>query len=345
MGEGGLTGMSKLRIRHAVVSMTCFALFASCTPALQQTVLPGFDEATDFGEQVKTLAFNSGVKVTLIAGPASRFDRAKPIELILYALPNGNTTKQTIGRAVKEGMDWHFGIQHIGAQVRRLREVISDRNIIVAYLEADRLSWPLWRRSHDGGSAIIHAIVDSVVAVMPTNNVRIVLSGHSGGGSFVFGYLNGVDRIPPRISRISFLDSNYGYSDDEGHGRKLIDWLRESGDHCLSVIAYDDRNITLNGKLVVGPDGGTYRRTLQMQATLSSSFALADSVREHIRHFRGLNGRIDILLHENPDNRILHTTLVGEMNGFIQAMTSGTSYEGVAGTFNGPVAYQKWIAP
>ena len=33
------------------------------------------------------------------------------------------------------------------------------------------------------------------------------------------------------------------------------------------------------------------------------------------------------------------------MNGFIQAMTSGTAFEGIAGLFNGPIAYKKWIAP
>ena len=312
---------------------------------MQQTRIPGFEIGPDFGEQVKTLTFTSGVKVTINAGSRSMFDPGKPVELIFYALPNGNTTEQTIGKAVQEGVDWHFGIQHIGAQVRRLREVITDRNIVIAYLEAEQLSWPLWRRKHDGGSPIILGIVDSVAALMPVKEVRIVLSGHSGGGSFIFGYLNGVRHIPDRVERISFLDSNYGYSDDEGHGQKLIEWLRASNDHCLSVIAYDDRNITLNGKLVVGPDGGTYRRTLQMKETLLKSFALTDSVRENIRRFRGLNGRIDILLHENPENRILHTTLVGAMNGFIQGMCSGTPYEGVAATFNGPVTYEKWIAP
>jgi len=32
----------------------------------------------------------------------------------------------------------------------------------------------------------------------------------------------------------------------------------------LVVIAYDDRNITLDGKPVVGPTGGTYRATERM---------------------------------------------------------------------------------
>ena len=331
---------------HAKITVAVLPLILfSCSTVMERDPLPGYSTISSFGEQVRTLTFDSGVKVTINAGPASKFDWGAPVDLVFYALPNGNTTEQTIGKVVSDSIDWHFGIQHIGAQTRRLREVMAGRTIVVAYLEAPRLSWPLWRRQYEGGSPMIRNIVDSIASLMPANDVRITLSGHSGGGSFVFGYLNSVDRIPERVRRISFLDSNYGYSAGERHGEKLIAWLNESSDHCLSVIAYDDRNITLNGKPVIGPDGGTYRRTLEMKEALQKVFVLTDSVRDNIRRFRGLDGRIDILLHENPENRILHTTLVGEMNGFIQAMTSGTAFEGIAGLFNGPIAYKKWIAP
>jgi len=46
--------------------------------------------------------------------------------LILYALPNGNTIEQTKGRRVAEGLDWHFGIQHIAAQTRYLRRYMES---------------------------------------------------------------------------------------------------------------------------------------------------------------------------------------------------------------------------
>src|SRR5205814_6050771 len=59
---------------------------------------------------------------------------AKPL-LILYALPNGNTTEQTIGKTIQSGDDWHYDIQHIGAQTRFLRRMLPNRPIIVAYLE------------------------------------------------------------------------------------------------------------------------------------------------------------------------------------------------------------------
>ena len=60
--------------------------------------------------------------------------------------------------------------------------------------------------------------------------------------------------------------------------------------------------------------------------------------------FWGMGGRVRFYLHRNPSNEILHTRLVGEMNGFIAAMTMGTPEEKGWGTFGGPVAYDKWIA-
>ena len=42
-----------------------------------------------------------------------RFKKAKKAILIFYALPNGNTTAETMGKKIKEGDDWHFDIQHI----------------------------------------------------------------------------------------------------------------------------------------------------------------------------------------------------------------------------------------
>src|SRR5215212_11289060 len=54
--------------------------------------------------------------------------------LIVYALPNGNTTDQTMGKRLQPGDDWHFDIQHIKAQTAFLRMKL-EQNIIVAYME------------------------------------------------------------------------------------------------------------------------------------------------------------------------------------------------------------------
>jgi len=48
------------------------------------------------------------------------------------------------------------------------------------------------------------------------------LTGHSGGGSFLFGYIDAADDIPAAVDRIVFLDANYSYSDTDKHGDKLV---------------------------------------------------------------------------------------------------------------------------
>ncbi|MGE3780322.1 MAG: hypothetical protein AB7F89_24245, partial [Pirellulaceae bacterium] len=47
----------------------------------------------------------------------------------------------------------------------------------------------------------------------------------------------------------------------------------------------------------------------------------------------------------NPDNKILHTALVGDMNGLLQGLTLGTEQATTWGTFGGPRAFTSWIQP
>src|SRR5205085_7337070 len=102
----------------------------------------------------------------------------------------------------------------------------------------DLHSWPAWRQKHPGEplSAILAAVKQSL-PLAP----RVCLTGHSGGGSFIFGYLNEVDSIPDDVERVAFLDSNYSF--ESPHGVKLAAWLKGDLSRRLEVIAYDDRNI------------------------------------------------------------------------------------------------------
>jgi hypothetical protein len=52
-----------------------------------------------------------------------------------------------------------------------------------------------------------------------------------------------------------------------------------------------------------------------------------------------------MFVHPNPENKILHTALVGDMNGLLHVATLGTPHESDWGTFGGPRAYTKWIQP
>ncbi|MCP4251744.1 MAG: hypothetical protein GY778_32330 [bacterium] len=307
--------------------------------------LPGFETSRHWAEQTRELTYEPGVRIHLNAPAESAFDPRKPTQLVLYALPNGNSIEWTIGRQEAEGLDWHYYIQHIGAQTRRLREVIDDHNLVVAYLEADQKSWPHWRRTHENAGQLITGLIAHLEKQIDVADLTVVLSGHSGGGSFIFGYLNGLERIGNDVERIAFLDSNYGFSVEAGHGTKLLDWLNRSPEHQLTVLAYDDREITFNGKKVVGPTGGTYRASHRMLDRFRQDVALTETAGAGWIRYRGLNGQLDIIIHRNPENRILHTVLVGDMNGFIHAQTSGTNYEERAGTFGGPAAYENWIQP
>lgn len=336
--------------KRSTIGWWVLGLLAPSGLAAGQTTRPGvelagFEVSRHYGEQTREWRIEPEVKIHINAPAAAALRPERPTRLVLYALPNGNTTAQTIGRRMAEGVDWHYDIQHIGAQMRRLREAIPDENLVIAYAETDKRSWPAWKTAHEDYPQRIPAIVDQVRRAVGVPVTTVDLSGHSGGGSFVLGYLDGVERIPDDVRRIAFLDSNYGYNDEKQHGDKLIEWLRRGSDHCLCVIAYDDRNVKLDGKPIVGPTGGTWRATERMIERLRNDIELKEASSGDLLRYRGLDGRIDIILHRNPKNIILHTALVGEMSGFIHSMASGTPYEDKVARFAGPVGYRQWIQP
>jgi hypothetical protein len=158
----------------------------------------------------------------------------------------------------------------------------------------------------------------------------------------MFGVIESADAIPASIDRIAFLDSNYSF-DAAMHGKKLEDWLKGNNSRRLIVVCYDDREITLNGKKVVSDTGGTYRATGRMHDALEQVFDLKDSQHDPFLETVGLDGRIHFYKHPNPENKILHTLLVGDMNGLLQAATLGTPQEGKWGTFGGPRAFGEFI--
>src|SRR5512139_3757427 len=142
--------------------------------------------------------------------------------------------------------------------------------------------------------------------------LAVTLTGHSGGGSFAWGFIDGQDSLPPWLERVAFLDSNYGF--EPRHGDKLVRWLSGDPGRRLVVLAYDDREITLNGRKVISETGGTWRASQRMLEHLRATHPLAeDRLGEFIRYH---DAQIEVLLHPNPENRILHTVLVGEMNGY-----------------------------
>jgi hypothetical protein len=288
-------------------------------------------------EGFETLRLDRGVRVVI--DRPTLWPTDKPILLVFYGLPNGNTIEQTIGKANLPGDDWHFEIQQIAAQTRFLRELITDRALVVAYLENDLRSWPAWRKAN--GDAAISPIFDAVRSKFDQEKTRVVLSGHSGGGSLIFGYLNGLETIADSIERIAFLDANYAYETDR-HRDKLASWLKASNHHFLCVLAYNDAVALLDGKTFVSEAGGTWGRSRLMLGDLGSIFMFNETTQNVQKRCTAMDGRIELILTENPDKKILHTVQV-ERNGFIEALLSGTSLQGVGYTYMGDRAYSQFL--
>jgi hypothetical protein len=302
--------------------------------------LPGFVPAGNFDERVRVLELDPGVTATLVA-PA-RLDTRKRVDLIIYALPNGNSTAETIGRKLEDGIGWRFDIQHIGAQTRALR-ARGYENAVVAYLEADTKSWPAWRSrlGYDRANPRIVSMVDQLrAAIGNPPNLAVTLTGHSGGGSFAWGFIDGQDSLPPWLERIAFLDANYSF--EPRHGDKMVSWLRRRPENTLVVLAYDDREIMLEGKKVVSDSGGTWRASHRMIDQLKRSYSFSADTLGDFLEYR--SAQIDILLHPNPANRILHTEMIGEMNGYMHALLVRRPEYGREDSVLRPVrAYGPWV--
>ena len=265
------------------------------------------------------MVIEPGVTATVVA--PEQLDFTKTVDLILYALPNGNSTAETMGRWPRDSVAWRYDIQHIAAQTRALRERGYPQAIVV-YLEAEGKSWPSWRAklSYPVANPRIVEIVNELrTAIGDPPKLSVTLTGHSGGGSFMFGYIDGQDALPDWLDRIAFLDANYNF--EPKHGDKLLAWLAASPRHRLEVIAYDDREIMLEGKKVVSDSGGTWRATERMVRRLSAAVTFTRDTLGAFERYRAT--QIEFLRHPNSANRILHTEMIGEMNGYMHALLSG----------------------
>lgn len=277
--------------------------------------------STSSGERIRVLALYPRVTATIVEPRGD--EPGRPVELILYALPNGNSTAETMGRArsVGDSIGWRYDIQHIAAQTRALRAQGSGglQQATAVYLEADGKSWPAWRQrlGYERANERIMGFVELLRgAVGNASQLDVTLTGHSGGGSFIFGFIDARTELPDWVDRIAFLDANYSF--EPRHGDRIADWLERDAGHTLVVLAYDDREITLNGKKVVSDSGGTWRASQRMIQHLMRHFVLnRDTVGDFVRYH---HPQIEILLHPNRENRILHTAMIGEMNGYMHAL-------------------------
>lgn len=313
--------------------MLLLVMMTTASLASADDLFPGWTESAADEEQIRWIRLERGIRVFLNARrDASRVPRT----LILYATPNGSSASQALGAAESLGVDWRFQNQHVMAQVRMLRALCVEREWMLAVVQAPELSWPAFRKNDPTAGPIISRLVDQLR--VETECEDVVLTCHSGGGALVWEFLNQHPTIPAWISRIVLLDANYSYSDEAGHGDKLLEWLMGDVRRRLVVIAYDDRMVELNGRRVVSDDGGTWRASERMLSRIGTRLPLAESDDGPVRVVTAADGRVQVLLHRNPDNIILHTRLVGEMNGLLHSLTLGQATSADWGRFTGPFA-------
>jgi hypothetical protein len=318
---------------HVLVSDEGAVIAASCytTPGLEP-------KTAGEKENVTVMQWSPDVRVFIDEVAGGSEAKSLPTEMVFYALPNGNTIEQSLGKPVVAGDDWHFDIQHVAAQTRFLRHEQPEKNIVLILLEAKGLSWPSWRKTNR--DELIVRLINDMRGRYSAYNPSIVLSGHSGGGSLIFGYLNASPEIPTEVARIAFLDATYAY-DTERHRMKIADWLKKPGTS-LCVLAYKDDEVTLNGKRIVSATGGTWYRSRLMRDDLATSFEFTEVAENEIVRVSNADRRIQFLLHTNPANKILHTVQV-EKNGLIHSLFSGTPMEEKSYRYFGERAYSELI--
>jgi len=316
--------------------------FSGARYAIARDVPSTLSSSNAFGEVIEEMWPMEGVRGVVNSPRMDELSKGKPLKLVIYGLPNGNTIEQTAGRQLRPGDDWHFGIQHIAAQMRFVRAADTNHIWVVAYLEAAEKSWPAWRKKHADSGARIVSLVEQLHQRFAARDTKVVLTGHSGGGSFIFGYLNAVTEVPDEIERIAFLEATYAYDPALKHAEKLNRWLKASRQHCLTVLAYNDAVALLDGKSFVSATGGTWFRSQLMQTNLAATIQFTRAEVGDLTEIRGLDGRVMFLLKENPDRRIYHTVQV-ERNGLIHCLLAGTSYEGRGYEYFGHRAYEPWI--
>lgn len=310
---------------------------------MKKSLLPGlvflFLPLLLLGQQkniVDSFRIYSDIKVTIDKPAGLSYKRKKII--VFYALPNGNTTAQTMGKKTQPGDDWHFDIQHIAAQTKFIRNQLRETDFIVIYLENDYKSWPAWKQKHSDYKKAIPELVDSLSGLFGKKRI-VYLNGHSGGGSFIFGFIAGVEQIPAYVKRISFLDSDYGY--DSSYYSKFGNWLKK-GNTFLNVFAYNDSVALYNGKPFVSATGGTWYRSRLMLSHLKPDFDFTNLQTDSLEIWKSQEDRIQFFFKYNLNRGIYHTQQV-ELNGFIHSVLCGTKLDSKDYSYYGMRAYSDYI--
>jgi hypothetical protein len=294
--------------------------------------------AQSVNSRIDSFRLHGDVKVT-IDMPVQLLKNRQTI-ITFFALPNGNTTEQTMGKKMTAGDDWHFDIQHIRAQTLFIRRQLPKNNFVVIYMENNYKSWPVWKQKHADYASLIPGMIDSLMGLIHAKNKIIYLNGHSGGGSFIFGYLAGMNKIPSFVKRISFLDSDYGY--DSSYYPKFKNWLQQVKGSSLNVFAYNDSVALYNGKPVVSATGGTWYRSHLLLQHLHNDFSFSEQRTDSLIIYKSNDRKVQFFFKINNDRGIYHTQQV-ELNGFIHSVLCGTKLDSKKYNYYSERVYNEFI--
>lgn len=310
---------------------------------LNAVALPGFTQNPIMHEQTKSYVWGMDVNVHINAPGEDSLKLDKETIICFFACPAGNSIEWTIGKQMEAGDDWHYDIQHIGAQTRFLRKVLKDKNLIVIYTQTTDNGWNLYSSKHTDHVQRIQDVTNYALQEFSEFDYKVTLNGHSAGGGFVLRNLLNHPEVPTWIDRLGFLDSNYNYKyDADEYDSLFTKFLMDRDSTYICFLAYNDSVALYQGSPIVSATGGTWWNARYMKKRLDPVFNFADSHDVSFQRHIALKKRFEILLKENPTKAILHTVQVYK-NGFIHSMLSGTEYENVGYDYYGEPAYLEYI--
>ncbi len=113
-------------------------------------------------------------------------------------------------------------------QSAELRASRPGRNIIIAFVAPPGSKWPNYLSSNPTNVTKIHEVIVSRVRTA-TNSApqSIALDAHSGGGAYIFNFINYSPEIPSSISSFNLYDCLYAYN-GAPHAYKIYNWLRKN---------------------------------------------------------------------------------------------------------------------
>jgi len=120
--------MRPIWIRLTAIGLTSFTLIVPNSWARGET--RPWVRSREFDETSFTQTNADKVRIYVNAPVDDKGNPARATRLVVYGLPAGNTIEQTLGCQMKPGLDWHYDIQHVAAQIRLLRTLTPNERIV-----------------------------------------------------------------------------------------------------------------------------------------------------------------------------------------------------------------------